>query len=145
MSDFCMLWETNQFDHYLELTGIYLLLSRSPKYIVHQTKLKVVFISLHTFMSQLEILCCSCVIASVRRGVLPRGYGDLYLGQDCIKLSHCDQPVLIVLSYMYINEWSVLFLFIWQLHHYYRNIKEIVIFRTSKQVLKNYNIDFPWE
>lgn len=101
-----MLWETNQFDHYLELTGIYLLLSRSPKYIVHQTKLKVVFISLHKFMSQLEILvlCCSCVIASVRRGVLPRGYGDLYLGQDCIKLSHCDQPVLIVLSYMYINE-----------------------------------------
>lgn len=80
-----MLWETNQFDHDFELTGIYLLLSRSPKFIFHQTKLKVVFISLHKFMSQLEILCCSCVIASVRRGVLPRGYGDLYLGQDCIK------------------------------------------------------------
>lgn len=97
---------------------------------------------IYKFMSQLEILCCSCGIASVRRGVLPRGYGDLYLGQDCIKLSHCDQPVLIVLSYMYINEWSVLFLFIWQLHHYYRNIKEIVIFRTSKQNKKYYNSFF---
>lgn len=51
MSDLCMLWETNQFDHDFELTGIDLLLSRSPKYIVHQTKLKVLFISLHKFIS----------------------------------------------------------------------------------------------
>lgn len=80
-------------------------------------------------MSQLEILCCSCGIASVRRDALPRGYGDLYLGQDCIKLSHCDQPVLIVLSYMYINEWSVLFCH----------------FPHFEAGFKIYNIDFPWE
>lgn len=89
----------------LNLLLIYHLQNRSPRYIFHQTKVKVVFISLHTP----TILCCSGGITSVRRGVLPRGYGDLYLGQDCIKLSHCDQPVLIVLSNMYINEWSVLF------------------------------------